>query len=62
MPIHLQGAYADLGLGPGSFPSAERLAKRTLSLPMFPELTNDQIETVTGSIREFFARGGRAEG
>jgi dTDP-4-amino-4,6-dideoxygalactose transaminase len=55
-PIHLQKAYADLGLGPGSFPAAERLAARALSLPMFPELTSEQLETVVRAIREFFAR------
>ena len=56
-PIHLQPAYADLGLGPGSFPESERLAGRILSLPMFPELTEDQIEAVIGSICEFFESG-----
>jgi len=45
-PIHLQAAYAPLGLGPGSFPIAERQAEELLSLPMFPELTPDQIDTV----------------
>jgi dTDP-4-amino-4,6-dideoxygalactose transaminase len=51
-PIHLQEAYAHLRLGPGSFPTAERQAEELLSLPMFPELTDDQIETVA---REFKA-------
>jgi dTDP-4-amino-4,6-dideoxygalactose transaminase len=55
IPIHLQEAYADLGLGPGAFPHAERLARETLSLPMYPELTEKQIGTVTDAIREFFA-------
>jgi dTDP-4-amino-4,6-dideoxygalactose transaminase len=54
IPIHLQEAYGDLGLGPGAFPHAERLARTTLSLPMFPELTAQQIATVTGHIRRFF--------
>lgn len=45
-PIHLQQAYAHLGLGVGSLPVTERLANEVLSLPMFPELTNMQIETV----------------
>ena len=54
-PIHLQEAYAELGLGPGSFPAAERLAGRTLSLPMFPEMTSGQLESVVKAIREFFA-------
>jgi dTDP-4-amino-4,6-dideoxygalactose transaminase len=54
-PIHLQEAYADLGLGIGSFPASERLAARTLSLPMFPELTSEQLEDVVQAIRDFFA-------
>jgi dTDP-4-amino-4,6-dideoxygalactose transaminase len=54
-PIHLQEAYADLGLGRGSFPDAERIAGRVLSLPMFPELTAEQREKVVQGIRDFFA-------
>ena len=57
IPIHLQEAYRDLGLGPGSFPHAERLAKRTLSLPMYSELSERQIGLVSDAIREFFASG-----
>lgn len=53
-PIHLQGAYADLGLKPGAFPRAERRARRTLSLPMFAELTPSQLEAVCASVRSFF--------
>jgi dTDP-3-amino-3,4,6-trideoxy-alpha-D-glucose transaminase len=58
IPIHLQEAYEDLGLGPGSFRHAERLAERVLSLPMFPELTEEQIGFVANAIRDFFASGG----
>jgi len=54
IPVHLQKAYADLGLGVGSFPAAERLAGRILSLPMFPELTEEQITAVANTIRRFF--------
>jgi dTDP-4-amino-4,6-dideoxygalactose transaminase len=54
-PIHLQEAYTDLQLGEGSFPEAERLARRSLSLPMYPELSDDQIGEVCGVVREFFA-------
>jgi dTDP-4-amino-4,6-dideoxygalactose transaminase len=50
-PIHLQAAYAHLGLVPGSFPIAERQAEELLSLPMFPELTPDQIETVAVELK-----------
>jgi len=57
IPIHLQRAYEDLGYGEGDFPEAERLTKRMLSLPMFPELRPEQIERVKGEIEEFFADG-----
>lgn len=50
VPIHLQEAYGDRGQGRGSFPVTEALAGRVLSLPMYPELTPDQIERVAGAI------------
>lgn len=53
-PIHLQEAYADMGYRVGDFPRAERLAPRILSLPMFPELTDDQVLHVADAIRAFF--------
>lgn len=51
IPIHLQPAYADLGYVRGDFPVSEAVADEVLSLPMFPELTDDQIETIAGVIR-----------
>jgi dTDP-4-amino-4,6-dideoxygalactose transaminase len=48
-PIHLQPAYRDLGHGRGAFPEAERNAARTLSLPMFPELADAQIDRVVAA-------------
>jgi dTDP-4-amino-4,6-dideoxygalactose transaminase len=53
-PIHLQPAYADLGYRSGDFPHAEQLAKRALSLPMFPELRRAQLSRVVQAIWEFF--------
>jgi dTDP-4-amino-4,6-dideoxygalactose transaminase len=53
-PIHLQEAYADLGYREGDFPHTENLANRILSLPMFPELRDDQIERVAAEIGKFF--------
>jgi dTDP-4-amino-4,6-dideoxygalactose transaminase len=46
IPVHLQPAFGELGLGPGSFPVAERIAGEILSLPMFPEIRPEQIERV----------------
>jgi dTDP-4-amino-4,6-dideoxygalactose transaminase len=46
VPVHLQEAYRSLGYPRGSFPVAERCADEFLSLPMFPELTSDQVEYV----------------
>lgn len=46
VPIHLQDAYRFLGLEAGSFPVAEKCAEELLSLPMFPELTAEQIAYV----------------
>src|SRR5579885_2538770 len=55
VPIHLQEAYRELGYAPGDFPAAERAANRMLSLPMFPELSDAQIERTVAAIRQFFA-------
>lgn len=54
LPLHLQRMYVDLGLSEGSFPEAERAAKEVLSLPIYPELTDEQIEMVAGAIGEFY--------
>lgn len=50
VPLHLQPAYRRLGLGAGSFPITERAASRILSLPMFPELSVEQIELVADAV------------
>jgi dTDP-4-amino-4,6-dideoxygalactose transaminase len=50
IPVHLTEAYASLNLKPGSFPIAETCADEYLSLPMFPELTKEQIEFVVSEI------------
>ena len=50
IPVHLQEAYAALGLGPGEFPVAEKCAAEFLSLPMYPELTAAQIATVVDGL------------
>ena len=50
IPVHLQPAYADLGYGEGDFPVSERLATDTLSLPIYPEMTDAQIDTVCDAL------------
>lgn len=55
IPAHLQKAYSYLGYKAGDLPSTERVAGRILSLPMYPELTNDQIDLVIGTIKDFYA-------
>lgn len=50
VPIHLTEAYADLGYGPGSFPIAERLADEVVSLPMFAELSEDQVRATVRAL------------
>lgn len=50
-PLHLQPAYSHLGLPKGSFPVTEKLSQDILSLPIYPELTNQQIEFVVQKIQ-----------
>src|SRR5436190_2030583 len=51
-PVHLQGAYAGLGHGPGSFPHAERACERVLSMPLFPEMTIEQADYAARTLAE----------
>jgi dTDP-4-amino-4,6-dideoxygalactose transaminase len=51
LPLHLQNAYAHMGIRPGALPVTERMAQRLLSLPMFPELSPDQICYVADNVR-----------
>lgn len=50
-PVHLQPAYSDLGYQAGDFPASEAFAAETLSLPIYPELTTDQLEHVCTALR-----------
>lgn len=54
LSLHLQGAYRGMGLRQGAFPISERAAAAVLSLPMFPELTQGQVERVADAIRRFY--------
>lgn len=54
-PAHLQKAYSFLGYKPGSLPQTEKVVKRILSLPMFPELSNEQVDAVIDGIKSFYS-------
>jgi dTDP-4-amino-4,6-dideoxygalactose transaminase len=55
IPLHLQAALRDLGYKEGSFPEAERAAREVLALPIFPELREDEQDTVVNAIAEFLS-------
>ncbi len=55
VPVHLQPAHRDLGYQKGQFPESERAANQVLSLPMYPELTDAQIDVVAAAVRTFEA-------
>jgi dTDP-4-amino-4,6-dideoxygalactose transaminase len=55
VPLHLQAALKPLGYKEGDFPEAERAAKEVLAIPIFPELREDEQQTVVAAIAEFLS-------
>ena len=56
IPLHLQPCFSSLGYKKGDFPSSELLAESCLSLPIFPEMTEQQVRYVADQIRSFYTR------
>lgn len=54
VPLHLQKAFSDLGYKEGDLPVAESVCKRSVCLPVFPELTEEETDYVIATIKEFF--------
>jgi dTDP-4-amino-4,6-dideoxygalactose transaminase len=54
VPLHLQECYQALGYKKGDFPVSEQLSREVLSLPIYPELTTDQLHYVVDTIQAFF--------
>jgi len=54
LSMHDQECFSSLGHKPGDFPESEKAARETLALPIYPELTEEQIRYVAGKVKEFF--------
>jgi len=59
IPLHLQPACAEFGSGLGDFPVTEKAVGEILSLPMYPELRDDQVARITDCIHAFYGAAGR---
>jgi len=56
LPLHLQPCFAYLGYKAGAYPESERAANEVISLPIYPELTREQLDEVAAAVRSFFGR------
>jgi dTDP-4-amino-4,6-dideoxygalactose transaminase len=54
VPLHLQHCFAYLGCKPGAYPQSERAAGETLALPVYPELTEAQLQYVVDTIAAYY--------
>lgn len=54
LPLHLQEVYKDLGYSEGSIPNAEYAAKRIFALPVYPEMTEAQVDEVVSVMKQFY--------
>jgi dTDP-4-amino-4,6-dideoxygalactose transaminase len=55
VPLHMQDALKELGYKVGDFPEAERAAREVLALPIFPEIREDEQQTVVAAVAEFLS-------
>ncbi|MBE6044264.1 MAG: DegT/DnrJ/EryC1/StrS family aminotransferase [Clostridium thermopalmarium] len=56
MPLHMQKAFQYLGYKEGDFPVAERISKEIIALPIYPEITTEEIEFVCDTIKNFYRK------
>jgi dTDP-4-amino-4,6-dideoxygalactose transaminase len=56
VPMHLQDCFSDLGYKKGDFPEAEHAALHTVALPIYPELSDDQMAYVVDKIKAFYLK------
>ncbi|NLJ05929.1 MAG: transcriptional regulator, partial [Exilispira sp.] len=54
LPLHLQKCFSYLGYKKGDFPVSEKIAESILALPIFPELTEKEVEYVCDNIKKFY--------
>ncbi|HSS22734.1 MAG TPA: DegT/DnrJ/EryC1/StrS family aminotransferase [Pyrinomonadaceae bacterium] len=53
IPVHMHTGFSNLGYCEGDLPETERVCREVMSLPMYPELTSEQVAHITGSVRQF---------
>jgi len=58
VPLHLQEAFADLGHREGDFPVSERVAREQLSLPIYPEMSDEDVDAVCDAVADWIGRTG----